>query len=72
MKKSELIKKLQKSLDEIGDEHLLYVKIMRLTCTEEFQLTTRARKDKNGLDARLSLKEFQEYCKNNPIEQGEG
>ena len=71
MKKSELIKQLIDELAKTGDMHILYYKISDSDMCQESSMLSPTRKNKNGYRAKMNLKEFNEYVKNNPIETEE-
>lgn len=69
MKKSELIKRLQDEIEAYGDCHIKSVKVYEESAEWSRNMTSPIRKDKHGNRANMNQKEFEEYCKNNPIKQ---
>lgn len=67
MKKTELVKRLEKSILRDGDGHLRFVKLVSLEHGEQTHLLSPTRTDKNGSRSYMNQKEFVEYCKNNPV-----
>lgn len=69
MKKSNLIKILQDEIEMYGDEHIKTVKVVTLDSCWERNMLSPTRKNKaTGNRALMSINEFREFCKENPIE----
>lgn len=67
MLKSELIKRLQEEVDKNGDMHLKYVEYEDEEQGSGHYILSPDRKTKSGQRAKANLKEFRQYCKENPI-----
>lgn len=62
MKKSELVKELQKEIKQFGDEYLMHVKITGENETIERRMLSQ-RRDESGQRKNMSVKEFLAWVK---------
>ena len=72
MLKSKLVEILQEEIKQYGDCHIRKVEVHELGVQWSRQMYSPKRKNSMGERANMNLKEFEEYCKNNPITTKEG
>lgn len=63
MKKSDIVKELQKDIDQYGDQYVLSFRITDEFHTEERAMLSPTRKDAFGTKRKMSIKEFVAYVK---------
>ncbi len=65
MKKSDLIKLLEKSIKANGDGYLQAYMLSDIDVKTEFFMTSKTRKNKNGDSAKMTYKEFKKFVEEN-------